>query len=126
MRRGMIALLLGSGFVFFLGVMSPSFHSQGFAQSTDKKTERVWKAKCSSCHGVDGKGDTEQGKKMGARDMSNAGWQSEFTDAKIKEAINNGINREKDGKKQEMESFKDKLTAEQIDALVTYIRALKK
>jgi len=30
--------------------------------ASDPKTERLWKAKCASCHGIDGKGDTDQGK----------------------------------------------------------------
>src|SRR5690242_8540727 len=71
----------------------------------DKKTARLWKAKCSSCHGNDGTGQTEQGKKMGTVDMTTAAWQKEFSDAKITEAIQNGIKREKDGKKQEMDAF---------------------
>src|SRR5215471_10563737 len=55
---------------------------------TDKKTLRTWKAKCSSCHGEDGKGATEQGKKMGVRDMTTADFAKE-TDAKMKDAISN-------------------------------------
>jgi mono/diheme cytochrome c family protein len=63
---------------------------------------------------------------MGVRDMSQAAWQKEFDDAKIKEAISGGIKREKGGKKQEMDAYKDKLRPEQVDSLVAYIRALGK
>ena len=38
----------------------------------DKKAERNWKAKCASCHGADGKGQTDQGKKLKVEDMSSA------------------------------------------------------
>ncbi len=96
------------------------------AGEPDKKTVRTWKAKCASCHGNEGKGDTEKGKKMGIRDYTTAAFQSELTDAKMKEGIEKGVKREKDGKKQEMDPFKDKLKAEEIDALVAYIRAMKK
>ena len=92
----------------------------------DPRTVRTFKAKCAACHGDDGKGATEQGKKMGMGDLSSAAWQKEFTDDKIKAVINDGFKRDKNGKHQEMESFKDKLRPEQVDALVAYLRALAK
>ena len=91
----------------------------------DKKIERVWKAKCASCHGADAKGKTDQGEKMAIGDYTDAAWQKAHTDADIKKAITDGVNRERAGKKQEMEPYKDKLSPEQIDGLVAYIRSLK-
>jgi mono/diheme cytochrome c family protein len=96
----------------------------GRAQA-DKKTERLWKAKCASCHGADGKGQTDQGQKMGVADYTNPAWQKAHSDADIKKAIVEGVNREKNGKKQEMEGFKDKMPPEQIDLLAAYVRSLK-
>jgi mono/diheme cytochrome c family protein len=92
----------------------------------DPATERLWKAKCGSCHGADGKAQTEQGKKMAIADISSAAWQAEFTDDKIKAAISDGLKREKNGVKQEMDAYKAKLRPDQIDALAAYIRTLKK
>ena len=92
----------------------------------DPATERAWKAKCASCHGADGKGQTDQGKKMAVADMTTAAWQKELTDEKIKAAINDGVKREKGGVKQEMDGYKAKLKPEQVDALTAYIRTLKK
>src|ERR1700737_282360 len=86
----------------------------------DKKTERLWKAKCASCHGADGKGQTDQGKKMGIADYTDAAWQKAHSEADVKKAITEGVNREKDGKKQEMEPYKAKLDAAQIDQLVAF------
>ena len=88
----------------------------------DKKAERNFKGKCASCHGADGKGQTDQGKKMQVEDMSSAAWQKEKTDAQIKKAIEDGA------KKGDavMEGYKDKLDAASIDALVAYVRTLKK
>jgi mono/diheme cytochrome c family protein len=91
----------------------------------DKKTEHLWKSKCSSCHGVDGKGATDQGQKMGIADYTKPEWQKSRTDAQLKTAINEGVNVTKDGKKQEMDPYKDKITAEQVNDLVGFIRALK-
>jgi cytochrome c553 len=92
----------------------------------DKKTVRTWKAKCSSCHGEDGKGATEQGKKMGVRDMTAADFWKDLTDAKMKDAINNGIKQTKGGVVQEMEPYKDKIKPEEVDALIAYIKTFKK
>jgi len=87
----------------------------------DKKAERNWKSKCASCHGADGKGQTDQGKKMQVEDMTTAEWHKR-TDAQIKKAIEDGA------KKGDavMEGFKDKLDEASITALVAYVRTLKK
>jgi len=94
------------------------------APPADKKTERLWKAKCSSCHGADGKGKTEQGVKKGAEDMSTKEWQKARDDVAMKKAMLEGFKREKNGIKQEMEPYKDQLKPEQVDALIQYVRAL--
>jgi mono/diheme cytochrome c family protein len=88
----------------------------------DKKTERTWKAKCASCHGADGKGQTDQGQKLKVADLSSASWQKSQTDAQIKTVIENGTKNASGG---EMDGYKDKLDGEQIDALVAYVRSLK-
>src|SRR5215471_13853 len=94
------------------------------AQARDPKAERLWKAKCASCHGADGKAQTEQGKKMAMNDITTPEWQKSFTDEKIKLVILNGVSEEKEGKKKQMDPFKDKLKPEQVDALVAYTRSL--
>jgi mono/diheme cytochrome c family protein len=91
----------------------------------DPATDRLWRAKCASCHGADGKAQTEQGKKMAVGDMSTADWQGKLSDAQIKSAISDGLKRDKSGVHQEMEAYKAKLRPEQLDGLVTYVRALK-
>ena len=87
----------------------------------DKKVERAWKAKCSSCHGAAGKGDTEKGQQM----KTSAEFQARKDD-EFRNAILNGVKKEKGGVKQEMDSFKGDLTPEQVDALIAYIRTFKK
>ena len=91
----------------------------------DKKIERAWKAKCASCHGATGKADTEQGQRMKIIDMTSPEFQAKKDDV-LKNAILNGVKKEKGGVKQEMDAFKGDLTPEQVDALVAYIRAFKK
>ena len=91
----------------------------------DKKLERTWKAKCSSCHGAAGKGDTEKGQQMKIPDMTSAEFQARKDD-EFRNAILNGVKKEKGGVKQEMDAFKGDLTPEQVDALIAYIRTFKK
>lgn len=102
------------------------FGTAALAQAPDKKTERLWKSKCSSCHGADGTADTKKGKEMKIRDMSTADYQAKLKDEDIRKSMVEGINRTEGGVKQEMESFEDTLKPEQLDALVAYVRALKK
>ena len=105
------------------------FATLGMAASSafgdDAATERTWRAKCASCHGKDGKGQTKQGEKMGIHNMADPVWQKEFTDDKIRETVLKGISRTKDGKKQEMKPFDGKLTPEEVDALIKYVRTFK-
>ena len=91
----------------------------------DKKVERAWKAKCSSCHGAAGKADTEKGQQMKIADMTTAEFQAKKDD-ELKNAILNGVKKDKGGVKQEMDAFKGDLTPEQVDAIVAYIRTFKK
>src|SRR2546423_12681721 len=92
-----------------------------WTQAVDKKAERTWKAKCASCHGANGKGKTDQGKKMHLADLTTSKWKKANSDAKIKEVIENGVKKGE----AEMEGYKDKLDPAQIDALVAYVRKLK-
>ena len=99
--------------------------ASALAQMDPKKVERAWKAKCSSCHGAAGKGDTEKGQQMKIVDMTTAEFQAKKDD-ELKNVILNGVKKEKGGVKQEMDAFKGDLTPEQVDALVAYIRTFKK
>ncbi len=94
------------------------------AFAADKKTERLFNAKCGSCHGKDGKAQTEKGKQMKMRDMGSEEFQKETDDA-MKKTISEGFKKEKDGVKQEMDSFKDELKPAEIDSLVGLVREFK-
>jgi cytochrome c6 len=107
-----------------LTAMTATQHA--YAADGDAKTERAWRANCASCHGKDGKGQTEQGKKMVAGDMTTTEWQKRFTDEQMKKSITDGFKRETGGVVQEMKPFKAKLKPEEIDALVTYVRGFAK
>ena len=76
-----------------------------------------YKARCAMCHGPDGKGDTAMGKKFGLKDLGSAEVQGQ-SDADLTTTITKG--------KDKMPAYGDKLSKEQIDGLVKYIRSLKK
>jgi len=90
----------------------------------DKKLERQWKSKCSSCHGMDGKADTEKGHQMKMEDFTQASWQTAHGNDELKKAIHDGLKRTQNGVKQEMDAFGDELSADQIAQLVQYVRYL--
>ena len=76
-----------------------------------------YKAKCATCHGPDGKGDTAMGKTMKVKDLGSAEVQKQ-SDADVATIIEKG--------KKPMPGYEGKLTKEQIDSLVKYVRSLKK
>ncbi len=98
--------------------------SSAMAAEVDKKTERTWKAKCSSCHGMDGKAETKKGQEQKTESMASAAFQKRYTDDQLKKTILEGINAERNGVKKEMDGYKDDLKPEQVDAIVQYIRNL--
>jgi len=81
-------------------------------------TAEIWNKNCASCHSKDGTGNTTMGKKAGAEDYTDSKVQAKFTDAEAVKIIQEG--------KKKMKAFKDKLTDDEIKALVAYIRAFKK
>lgn len=89
---------------------------QNLAAATPSAQE-TYKAKCASCHGVDGSGDTKLGKAMKLRDLRSAEVQSQ-TDAQWQEVIANG--------KKPMPAYGKTLDAAQIQGLIKYMRAMTK
>lgn len=78
--------------------------------------------KCKSCHGADGTAKTKMGKKLKCRDLSDPAVQAKLTDAQIAKSILEGV---KDGSKTRMKPIKG-LSKADVDALVKYVRTLKK
>ena len=86
------------------------------APAADAKT--IYSSKCASCHGSDGRSKSMRGKLTHARDLTDAGWQNDVSDERLFNSISNGRNK--------MPSFKKKLSEDQINALVSYVRQLRK
>lgn len=82
-----------------------------------------WDKHCAKCHGADGKGETEMGKKLGAKDYTDTEVQTEMKDDAAFKVIKEG-QKDKDGKtvKKPAEGLSD----EEIKALVQHARDFKK
>jgi mono/diheme cytochrome c family protein len=90
-------------------------------RAADAKTN--WDNNCAQCHGKDGRADTKMGKVLNAKDLTDPKVQAEFTDAKATQSIKEGV---KQNGKTTMKAFGGKLTDDEIQALVKYVRTLKK
>lgn len=88
-----------------------------------EEAQKNWEEHCAKCHGKDGKADTKMGQKLKVRDLTDAKVQSSFTDEQAFKDIKQGMTVE--GKKV-MPGFAEKLTDEDIKALVSHVRTLKK
>ena len=77
----------------------------------------TYKAKCSACHGADGKGETAMGKKLGLRDLASPEVQ------KMSDDELNSHHCRRQGQDAELQ---EELKPEQIKELVGYIRSLAK
>ena len=78
----------------------------------------VYHTKCAVCHAADGSGSSVMGKKLGAKDLRSDEVQKK-SDAELNSAITNGVGKT-------MPAYKDKLSADDIKGLVSYIRELGK
>lgn len=79
----------------------------------------LYKSKCATCHGKDGRAKTFKAKFNSARNLTDASWQERVTDERIFNSIANG-------RGSKMPAYGEKLSIAQIEALVAHVRSLKK
>lgn len=82
-----------------------------------------YEANCKKCHGEDGKGETKMGKKSGCKDYTDAKVLADLKDDKAFKSLKEGM---KDGDKELMKPFADKLSDAELKALVAHMRTFKK
>ena len=90
-------------------------------QAADGKA--LYEKSCAKCHGQDGKGETKMGKKLGAKDYTDAKVQEELKDDKAFKSIKEGL-KSKDGATL-MKPSED-LSDDDIKATVAFMRTFKK
>ena len=95
-----------------------AFFSGTPISTADIDAKKLYMTHCKTCHGVDGK-PTDLGIGLEARDLTDAAWQAKATDEQIVKQIN-------DGTPDKMMPFKEKLTPDEIKALVPVVRSFGK
>ena len=108
MKKVLAGVMLLAG----LGLVATTAQAQDVANG-----EKVYKAKCASCHGPDLKGETAAGKATKAGDLCSADAKKE-TDAAWTDAIVKG--------KGKMPSYDKKLTDAEVKDVIAYMRSLCK
>lgn len=88
------------------------------SRNTQDSTAAIYQKRCASCHGRDGRAKTLKAKFNDARDLTNWQWQEAVSDEQLYNSIMNGRGK--------MPAFSKKLSEAQVDALVLYVRSLKK
>lgn len=104
---------MGRALVIMIVALAFCASTRGYAQDDSAS---VYKSKCQICHGPDGKGDTPAGKKIGAKDLHTPEV-SKQTDAELFGIVKKG--------KDKMPAYASKLSDDQINDLIKYIRSLK-
>jgi cytochrome c553 len=91
------------------------------ARAADAKA--TYEEQCAKCHGVDGKGQTKMGQKLGAKDYTDASVQAALKDEEAIKAIKEGLKAD-DGKV--LMKPAEGLSDDDIKGLVAYVRSFKK
>lgn len=92
------------------------------ALTAQADVKATYEDQCAKCHGADGKGQTKMGKKLGAKDYTDAKVQAEMKDDKAFKATKEGL---KEGDTVIMKPAEG-LSDADIKALVQYMRGFKK
>ncbi len=94
---------------------TPALHAADVAEN--------WTKNCGSCHGADGTGKTKAGRMAGAKDLTDAAYQKQFTDEQMLKRLQDGVT---DKGKEKMKPFKGTLTDDELKALVQKVRTFVK
>ena len=79
----------------------------------DGDGKKIYNARCSICHGVDGRGNTESGRKVKAKDLRAPDVQNQSDDL-LMETVIHGFGK--------MPGFEKKLSPDKIQQVLAYIR----
>ncbi|MGD1084354.1 MAG: cytochrome c [Verrucomicrobiota bacterium] len=90
--------------------------------ATAQDSKALYEKNCQKCHGAEGKGDTVMGKKLGAKDYSDAKVQDALKDDAAFKSLKEGLKKDDKTLMQPVAG----LTDDQIKGLVAYMRTFKK
>jgi cytochrome c553 len=92
-----------------------------WSAAADDATQ-TWDKNCAACHGKDGKGRTMMGRNLDIKDLTDAKVQASFDDAQATKAIKEGV---AENGKEKMKAFGNKLSDDDVKALVAHVRSFK-
>ena len=95
--------------------MTTSFPSVTVHAQDSIDGKKIYDSKCASCHGIDGK-ISALGLALGSKDLRSAEAQK-TTDDQMKQLISEG--------KDKMPAYKNTLSADEMSAVIKYLRTLK-
>lgn len=79
--------------------------------------ERLYRAHCSECHGIDGAGNTPAYMGQQYADLTDSYWRDGGSDYALRKAIRDGVFGKMPGFRQ--------LSSQEVDLLVEYVRSLR-
>jgi cytochrome c553 len=82
-----------------------------------------WNTHCVSCHAKDGSGQTRMGRQSGAKDYRDAAVQAAMKDDAALKILQDGLTEKG---KERMKPYKDKLSEDEMKALIAHMRTFKK
>jgi cytochrome c6 len=115
LKVGVLLIFLFCGLLVFgsLDIHANGSSTTSAAESVSPRS--IYSQNCSRCHGSNGKGQTKQGRKIEADDLTSSEVKG-ISDAKMTRVITNGRGK--------MPGFGKKLTAQQITQVAGYVRSL--
>jgi len=101
-----------------IGALAIGANSMSASSAMVRTPAELYSGNCASCHGRDGGAKTLKARLNHARKLNDPEWQDRVSDERIFNSIMNG--------KGKMPSYSRKLSEQEINSLVSYVRGLKK
>ena len=116
-RPLVMVLLAGTLLISVSSAAANRFQRSQVSPAKAKEAKRLFKQRCAKCHGQDGAGNN-YGQIIGATNLTDPDWHQRVDDQRIINSIKHG--------RGQMPALGEKLTDEQITALILHVRTLKK
>ena len=102
-----------------LMILFLAFTTAAVISASAGEAKENFEKSCAKCHGLDGKGQTKMGAKLGIKDLTDAKVQAAFKDDEAIKAVKEGL-KDKEGKT--LMKAAEGLTDDDIKGLVAYVR----
>ncbi len=118
MRYACLAFVVVAAFSAALAGNRSREPAARLGEPLERSSTQLYSRYCSSCHGRDGAAKTLKAKLNHARNLKDPEWQDRVSDERIFNSITNG--------KGKMPKYGKKLSEKEIEALVSFVRRLRR